>query len=190
MSISCSTLMPSPHEIQMVPFFPPSGAVARASGASHFASSVPSVTARKTSSGEASSSTVSSMSRVAWLMGYLGGWFVSGFRVGERHDAMDASARRGRVVVLGGEPRDLARELLGERGTVGGAGEADLGLERERREPLAGLVGGAAHVRELADRARRDRDDVGGGEPIGGFERALRERGERLGGDEVRTAGG
>lgn len=37
---------------------------------------------------------------------------------------MHASARSGLVVILGGEPRDLARELLGERATVGRRREA------------------------------------------------------------------
>src|SRR5438132_11821103 len=130
--------MPSPHEIQILPLFPPSGAVTRASGASHFAISVPSVTARKTSSGEASSSTESSMSRVFFLFMAAGSFLIGVWRlwVGERNDAMHASARSGLVVVPGGEPRDLARKLLGEGGTIGRRRETDFCLERERRYTL------------------------------------------------------
>src|SRR2546421_7579360 len=168
--------MPSPHEIQILPFFPPSGAVTRASGASHFAISVPSVTARKTSSGEASSSTESSMSRVFLFMA-VGSFLIGVWRlwVGERNDAMHASARSGLVVVLGGEPRDLARKLLREGGTIRRRRGTDFCLERERREALGGIVRRLAQARHLAKRARRDRDDVCRGEPIRCFRRALRE---------------
>ena len=50
-----------------------------------------------------------------------------------------AAARRGLVVVLGDQAGHRAGQLLGERGPVGGRGEADLAVERERGERLAGL---------------------------------------------------
>src|SRR2546430_2549035 len=147
--------MPSPHEIQILPFFPPSGAVTRASGASHFAISVPSVTARKTSSGEASSSTESSMSRVFFLFMAVGSFLIGVWRlwVGERNDAMHASARSGLVVGPGGEPRDLARKLPGSGGTIGRRRRNDFCLAREHLEDArpegSKQHGGVSHGRNL-----------------------------------------
>ena len=77
-------------------------------------------------------------------------------------------------MVPGGEPRDLARELLGEGGAIGRRRETDFCLERERREAPSGIVRRLAQARHLAKRARRDRDDVCRGEPIRCFRRALR----------------
>src|SRR5687767_1768663 len=123
-SIGLPAAMPSPHDTQMLPFLPSLGGVTFASGAIHFASSVPSVTARKTSSGEASSSTLSSMSRVAWLVLVIGSLLFlvlllrGGLRVSERGDAMDAAAWSVLVVVLVREARDLVRELFCEGGAI------------------------------------------------------------------------
>ena len=49
-----------------------------------------------------------------------------------------------------------ARQLGGECGTGGGAGEADLGVERERRD----LPAAAQQRADLADDPRGHRDEI------------------------------
>jgi len=100
---------------------------------------------------------------------------------------MHASARRGLVVVLGGEPRDLSRKLLGEGSTIGGRGETNFSLESERGEALAGVVRPLAQARYLAKGTRGDRDNVRRGEAIRRFRGALRERSECFGRHEIGT---
>jgi len=102
---------------------------------------------------------------------------------------MHASARRGLVVVLGGEPRDLARKLLGERGTIRGVRETDFGFDCQSSETLARVVRPLAQARHFAKRSRRDRDDICGRESIRRLRGALREASERFGRHEIGAPG-
>ena len=102
---------------------------------------------------------------------------------------MHASARRRLVVVLGGEPRDLARKLLGKGGTIRRVRETDFGVECESGETLARIVRALAQARHFAKRPRRDRDDICGRESIRRLRGALREGSERFGRHEIGAPG-
>jgi hypothetical protein len=58
--------------------------------------------------------------------------------VRQDHQAVGAAAGSG-VVVAPGERHDRLGELLAEGGTVRGGTETDLGVDRERRQPLDNL---------------------------------------------------
>ena len=72
------------------------------------------------------------------------------------------------------------RQLVGERGTGGGAGEADLGVERERRD----LPAAAQQRADLANDPRGHGDEIARGQRVSGARRIARGcRTERAPGD-------
>ena len=101
-------------------------------------------------------------------------------------EAVPAPARRRLVLVLGDERGDRLAQLGGEAGAVGGRGERDLAVDRERGEPLAS---GRRALDELADLPHHppgEREEPAGrpliGRPVG----IRRDRGQRGGRDHVR----
>ena len=77
------------------------------------------------------------------------------------------TAGRGLVVVLGDEAVDGLRQLGGERGAVLGRREADLAVDPEGRERLAGGAGRRDELADLADQAPRDRQQPARGALVG-----------------------
>ena len=73
-----------------------------------------------------------------------------------------------RVVVAGDQRRDRPGELVGERGALRGRAEPDLGVDRQRRQPLVACARAAPEIADLADDARGERDQVARGQPVGG----------------------
>lgn len=59
----------------------------------------------------------------------------------EREQAESPPARRAVVVIPRDQRGDRRGQLLGKRGAGGGSGKSDLGLERQRRQPLVLLTG-------------------------------------------------
>src|SRR5687767_6670425 len=108
------------------------------------------------------------------------------FWVGKRSKAVRAPARSVLFVILGDEPSDVARELLGERRAIGGVCEAHFAREGERGDRLAGVVGALLQRRDLARRLRRRGDEVCRREAIARRRSAARESAERFGRDEIR----
>jgi hypothetical protein len=58
--------------------------------------------------------------------------------VSRHDDAVPAPVGRGVVVMTSADVGDRVGEFAGELGTIGRAGEADLGVDREGRQGLAG----------------------------------------------------
>src|SRR5262245_60926453 len=72
----------------------------------------------------------------------------------------EGAAAGGIVLVLLRQARERLGQVLGEGRAALGAGEAHLGLERDRRQSLARALGAAAELGELAQEPGRDRDLV------------------------------
>src|SRR4051794_37624735 len=68
------------------------------------------------------------------------------------------------VVVLRREAGHGGGEVVGEGGAVGGRGERDLAVDRERRQARSGLVPGERA--DLADQPRGERDEVAGRQAV------------------------
>src|SRR5262252_8932795 len=88
--------------------------------------------------------------------------------MGDDDESMRATARGRRVVVARDEPGDGFGELLGERRALGRRAKADFGIEAERREMLALLLGATKEHADLVHNARGERDQIARRESIGG----------------------
>src|SRR5918992_444368 len=113
-----------------------------------------------------------------------------GRRVQGHDDAMVAPLRGGLVVVLGDQPGDRGGELLGEGGPVGGAREADVGVDRVRGEALIGLGGAGDEGADLTYQPCGDGQQPAGGQLVGGAGGVGLDGGERGGGEDARGGPG
>ena len=78
----------------------------------------------------------------------------------------DAVLPTARLVVAMGERGDGVGELRRERLDVGGTGERQVGLQRERHQPTPGALGGGLHAADVADDGAGGGDEVFGGEAV------------------------
>ena len=76
------------------------------------------------------------------------------------------------VVVSTDQLEDGHGELVGERGSIGCGFEADLGVDRERRQPPPGSAGLAREGAHLAGQAAGERDEIPSREVVGNLLRA------------------
>ena len=70
------------------------------------------------------------------------------------------------VVVAGGEVEHRGGELVGERGAIVGGAEADLGVDRERRQPPPGRLGVRASAPTSCTIRPASGDQVAGGQAV------------------------
>ncbi|MEZ5298488.1 MAG: hypothetical protein R2697_20105 [Ilumatobacteraceae bacterium] len=70
------------------------------------------------------------------------------------------------VVVSGGQFGDGGGEFVGERRTVGSRCEADLRVDRERREPSIGVAREATESGEVAHQPSAERHQVAGRQSV------------------------
>src|SRR5262245_26592079 len=95
-------------------------------------------------------------------LGFIG--FSSGFRVGGDDEAVRPPVV---VVVAGGEIEHGRGQLVGEGGAVLGGAEADLSVDRHRRQALARGRGPAVELSDLVYEPRGQGDEVAGRQPVG-----------------------
>src|SRR5437016_9854796 len=117
------------------------------------------VIASQTSSGDASRS-ISSRTSNGWaISGLLPACLParSGAGVDRDDHAMVTSPLRPAVVVLGDQPGNAFRQLLGKRGPVCRRGKPELSVEGERRHPLPGLQAAGDQDSDIADEPAGDR---------------------------------
>src|SRR5215469_16547356 len=87
--------------------------------------------------------------------------------VTDRDNAVPAATRTRGIVVSAGNGPDGVSEFRGTRGTVLRRSEAHLGIDRQRRQPLAGALRSTQRIAHLPDSASRKRDEVAARQPIG-----------------------
>jgi hypothetical protein len=87
--------------------------------------------------------------------------------MGDHHQAVGAAAGSAGVVVPRHQGGDGLGQVAGERGPLGRGTEADLGVEGEGRQPLAGLVGPADQAGDLAHDPGGQGDQVACGQAVG-----------------------
>lgn len=94
-----------------------------------------------------------------------------------------------RGVVLAHQRAHARRQLLHERGAVGGRGEPDLAVQGVGREPLAGLRGAGDQRTDVPDEPGPEREQPAGGQLVAEAVRIGLHRGERDRRDHVRRGG-
>src|SRR5689334_9649204 len=156
--------MPSVH---LMVVFPPTPGSTLAMGQNQLWMPWPVLIASHTCSGEAAISICTSCLRIGSLVDSDGvgfdGFFASDHGIDAGEETESAARGSGFVVIFGGEAGDAVGEVLGERIAGLGGGEADVDLERECRDALAGFVGAATDDGEVADGARGEGDEVADG---------------------------
>ena len=93
------------------------------------------------------------------------GSLLLGFRIGGDDETVRPPVV---MVVAGGKVDDGGGEVVGEGGPVGGVAEADLGVDRHRRQSLAHDGGLAGEVADLAHGAAGEGDEIAGRQVVGG----------------------
>src|SRR5687768_7138186 len=126
--------------------------------------SAPSLSAFHTASGGAS--IISSRSILRSVTGAVLIVVTGDLRVGAQEQPVRPPAGRVLVVVLRGQLRHRGGQLLGEGPPGLRRGEADLGLEAQGGELLAGARGAPDEHGHVPDRAGGDRHEVGGREAV------------------------
>jgi hypothetical protein len=110
--------------------------------------------------------------------------------VGADDEPVPAAALGVLVVVAGRQIGDRGGQLGGEGGPFGGRPEADLGVEAEGGQPLAGPPGPAHGVAHLAHHPGGQGQQVLGRQPVGGGHGVAGGVAQGGGGHEVGAGGG
>src|SRR5580698_2158612 len=103
---------------------------------------------------------------------------------------MRASAQGGSVMITGRELSDCGGEFAAELRALGGRSEADLGVDGERGEALAGFARAGSEFADFADDTRRQRDEIARRQAVAAAPGVGRRGAHGGGGHYIRRRGG